>query len=137
MAERTISEEELRNMLAKLQRYQASAEAYQQEIVLMDASIRASDNAIHVFDRLEDVKDSREVLVPIGAGAYIHASITSDQILMELGAGISAEKSVEEARQSLVKRKDQMGKMLDRLRKDLDEINKEMQNLQLKVSQYG
>ncbi len=137
MADKTISDEEIRNTLAKLQQYQASAEAHQQQIILMDTSIRACENALQVFDRLEDVKDSREALVPIGAGSYIHAAITSDQILMELGAGISAEKSVDEARQSLVERKDRMSKMLDRLRKDLDEIHKEMQNLQLKVSQYG
>lgn len=137
MADRKISEEELQDILSKLQQYQASAEAHQQQIVLMDTSIRACENAMKVFDRLEDVKDSREVLVPIGAGSYIHAAITSDQILMELGSGISAEKSVDEARQSLVERKDQMDKMLDRLRKDLEEIHKEMQNLQLKASQYG
>lgn len=132
-----MSEEELRNILPQLQQYQASAEAHQQQIAVMDTSIRGCENAMQVLDKLEDVKESRETLVPIGAGSYIHAAITSDRILMELGAGVSAEKSVDEARQSLVERKNQLSKMLERLSKDLDEIHKEMQNLQLKVSQYS
>ncbi len=137
MVEKKMSEEELRNTLIQLQQYQASSEAHQQQIALIDTSIRGCENAMQVLGRLEDVKDSREVLVPIGAGSYIYASITSDQILMELGDGISAEKSVEEARQSLSERKDKLSKMLERFNKDLGEIHKEMQKLQLKASQYG
>ncbi|MDD2665782.1 MAG: prefoldin subunit alpha [Methanocellales archaeon] len=137
MVEKKMSEEELRNILLQLQQYQATSEALQQQIALIDTSIRGCESAMQVLDGLEGVKDSREMLVPIGAGSYIYASITSDQILMELGAGISAEKSVEEARQSISERKDRLSKMIERFNKDLGEIHKEMQNLQLKASQYG
>lgn len=137
MVEKKMSEEELRNTLILLQQYQASSEAHQQQIALIDTSIRGCESAMQVLDRLEGVRYGEEMLVPIGAGSYIYTSITSDQILMELGAGISAEKSVEEARQSLSERKDKLSKMLGRFNKDLGEIHKEMQNLQLKISQYG
>ncbi|MDD3421672.1 MAG: prefoldin subunit alpha [Methanocellales archaeon] len=132
-----MSEEEFRNILVQLQQYQASSEALQQQITLIDTSIRGCENAMQVLDKLEGARSSREMLVPIGAGSYIYASITSDQVLMELGAGISAEKSVEEARQSISERKDKLSKVIERFNKDLGEIHKEMQNLQLKASQYG
>ncbi|MDI6902138.1 MAG: prefoldin subunit alpha [Methanocellales archaeon] len=136
MVEKKMSEEELRNIIAQLQQYQSRAEAYQQQLALIGISISGCENAMQVLDRLEDVKASREMLVPIGAGSYMHATITSDRILMGLGAGVSAEKSVDEARQSLAERKDQLSKMFERLSKDLDEIHKEMQKLQLRASQY-
>ncbi|HIH37070.1 MAG TPA: prefoldin subunit alpha [Methanocellales archaeon] len=135
MVEQKASEEGLRDILMQLQQYQASSEALQQQITLIDTSIRGCETAMQVLGRLDGA--SREMLVPIGAGSYIYASITSDQVLMELGAGISAEKSVEEARQSISERKDKLSKVVERFNKDLGEIHEEMQNLRLKASQYG
>ncbi len=137
MAEKKISEEEIRGGIVLLQQYQNRAEAYQQQLGLIELSIGECENALNTLNQLEKVKADKTALVPIGAGAYVHATIAQvDKILMNLGAGVSAEKDSNAARETLTKRKDELSKMHGRLSEDLRGMHNEVQKLQLKIAQY-
>ncbi|MDI6888391.1 MAG: prefoldin subunit alpha [Methanocellales archaeon] len=137
MAGKKISEEEIRETVALLQQYQNRAEAYRQQLALIELSIGDCESAINALDQLEKVKADKTALVPIGAGAYVHATISQvDKILMNLGAGVSAEKDSSAAKETLTKRKDEFTKIHGRLIEDLRGMHNEMQKLQLKIAQY-
>lgn len=137
MAEKKISEEEIRKTIALLQQYQNRAEAHQQQLALIELSIRECESALNTLDELGKVKANQPVLVPIGAGAYVHATMAQmDKVLMNLGAGVSAEKDPNAAKETLTKRKDDLTKMYERLNDDLRGMHNEIQKLQLKIAQY-
>jgi len=137
LAEKKISEEEIREAVALLQQYQSRAEAYRQQLAMIELSVGECESAINALEQLEKVKAEKTTLVPIGAGAYVHATISQvDKILMNLGAGVSAEKDSSAARETLTKRKDDLTKMYERLSEDLRGMHNEMQKLQLKIAQY-
>lgn len=137
MAEKKISEEEIRGGIALLQQYQNRAEAHRQQLALIELSIGECENALNTLDQLEKVKADKTALVSIGAGAYVHATIAQvDTILMNLGAGVSAEKDSNAVKETLTKRKDEFTKMYGRLNDDLRGMHNEMQKLQLKIAQY-
>lgn len=132
-----MDKDELRDIVAMIQEYQVKAGTYQQQLALIDISLGECENAIKTIEELKDIKTGEDLLVPIGAGVYMHATITqADDVLMELGAGISAEKNILEAKDALVKRKTQLGETYERLSKSLREIYDEMQKLQVKAAQY-
>jgi len=117
--------------------YQSRAEAYRQQLAMIELSVGECESAINALEQLEKVKAEKTTLVPIGAGAYVHATISQvDKILMNLGAGVSAEKDSSAARETLTKRKDDLTKMYERLSEDLRGMHNEMQKLQLKIAQY-
>ncbi len=132
-----MDKDELQDIVAMTQEYQARAGIYQQQLALIDVSLGECESAIKTLEELENKKAGEELLVPIGAGVYMHATITQvDDVLMELGASISAEKNITEAKDALVKRKTQLGKTHEHLGKSLREIYDEMQKLQMKAAQY-
>ncbi len=137
MAEKNASEEEIRKAIALLQQYQNRAEAHRQQLALIELSIEECGSALNTLDQLGAVKADKTALVPIGAGAYVHATIAQvDKILMNLGAGVSAEKDSNAAKETLTKRRDEFTKMYERLNDDLRGMHNEMQKLQLKIAQY-
>jgi len=137
MAEKNASEEEIRKAIALLQQYQNRAEACRQQLALIELSMRECESALNTLDELGKVKANQPALVPIGAGAYVHATIAQvDKILMNLGAGVSAEKDSNAAKETLIKRRDEFIKMHERLNDDLRGMHNEIQKLQLKIAQY-
>lgn len=133
-----MDKDELQDIIAMTKEYQARAETYQQQLALIDVSLGECESAIKTLEELENKKAGEHLMVPIGAGVYMHATITQvDDVLMELGASISAEKNMTEAKDALVKRKIQLGETYERLGKSLREIYEEMQKLQMKAAQYS
>ncbi|MCD5409586.1 MAG: prefoldin subunit alpha [Methanocellales archaeon] len=133
-----MDKDELQDIIAMTKEYQARAGVYQQQLARIDVSLGECESAIKTLEELENKKAGEDLMVPIGAGVYMHATITHvDDVLMELGASISAEMNITETKDALVKRKTQLGETYERLSKSLREIYDEMQKLQMKAAQHS
>ncbi|UZE91740.1 MAG: prefoldin subunit alpha [Methanosarcinales archaeon] len=137
MTEKKTSEEDVRGAIALLQQYQSRAEAHQQQLALIELSIRECESALNTIDELGKVKADNTALVPIGAGAYLHATIPQvGRVLISLGAGVSAEKDSDAAKETLAKRREEFGKMHEHLNEELRRMYNDMQKIQLKIAQH-
>ncbi|MFQ6063607.1 MAG: prefoldin subunit alpha [Methanosarcinales archaeon] len=133
-----ISEQELRNLAAIHQQYQYQAESLVQQINLVQMSISGCENAIKAIDAMKEYEEDKDILVSIGYGSFIHAKPTKpDKVLIGIGAGISAEKNLDDAKQSLTERKNELNKVLEKMNLDLGKLTKEIQNIQAIVAKYA
>jgi len=97
-----LSSEDIQKMSTQFQQLQYQADALSQQLDMVSASIAESDKAINTIAGFEGVEDGHEILIPIGLGTNIMAKLSKpDYVIMEIGAGISMEKDMDNAKKSL------------------------------------
>src|SRR3972149_11629303 len=102
MASRSKQEEELRKLSVELRYFEQTAETLQQRISMMNAAITDLTYANMTLDGIEKEKENAEILVPIGGSAYVKVKLAEpDKVVIGLGAGVSVEKTLQEAKATL------------------------------------
>ncbi len=91
-----------------------TAEALQQRIQMVNAAITDITYANATLDGIEKEKENTEMLVPIGGSSYVKVKLADpDKIIVGLGAGVSVEKTLVEAKVTLKERLDELEKTLN------------------------
>jgi prefoldin alpha subunit len=136
--------EEFRNLAARHQEYQRQAEAVRQEMNIVQASITSCDQTIVTINELKATSSEgkvAETMVPVGFGSYVYAEIKdAEKVIVDLGAGFSAEKTSEEAIETLNRRKGELTKILEQMNASLTKLIHGMQALEdeaTKLQQAG
>ena len=111
MASRSKEEEELRKLSVEMRYLEQTAETLQQRIGMVNAAITDLTYANATLEGLEQEKENAQLLVPVGGGSYIKAKLSSsDKVIIGLGAGVSIEKTLPEAKSILKERLDELQK---------------------------
>lgn len=110
----------------------------QQRDLLVDLSTDAR-RSLASLDALVGAKDGDEMLVPLGAGAFVHARLANaGRALATLGSNLHAEMSVEDARARLQTRVESLDAATTQLTRDLQRVLDELQRVNAVVeSAYG
>lgn len=88
------------------------------------------------IDEIE--KSNEEILFPIGAEAYISGKvIDKKKIIVEIGAGIVLEKTVEEGKQTLDKRKTEIEAALNDIQTDIARISSSLEQLEPELQEMA
>lgn len=126
--------EDIRNLAARHQEFQRQAEALRQQMNMVQASITSCDQTIVTINELKTASaegKTAETMVPIGFGSFVHAEIkNADKVIVDLGAGFSAEKTSSEAIETLDRRKEQLTKILEQMNASLTNYIQGMQALE-------
>lgn len=132
--------EEIRNLAARHQELQRQAEALRQEMGMIQASITSCDQTIVTINELKTASDAgkaAETMVPVGFGSYVYAEVKNpDKIIVNLGAGFSAEETAEEAIETLNRRKAQLTKLFEQMNASLTKLAQGMQALETEAAKY-
>jgi prefoldin alpha subunit len=108
---RSKEEEELRKLSAELRYFEQTAEALQQRLSMMNAAMTDLSYANMTLEGIEKEKENAELLVPIGGSSYIKVKLAStDKVIVGMGAGVSVEKTVPEAKVIVKERLDELEK---------------------------
>ncbi len=130
-------EEEIRRLLAAYQQYQAQADAIMRQISLTQLTAEGLDRALGAVDALEKAEVGQEILVPIGSGSFIHGKLASkEQVVLNVGAGVSIEKTATEAREILKVRKTEVLEGSRKLNEVLAKIDQEIQRIQAIMQKF-
>jgi prefoldin alpha subunit len=130
-------EEEIRRLLAAYQQYQAQAEGIMRQINLTQLTADGLDRALSAVDELNKAEVGQEILVPIGSGSFIHGKLASKEIVvLNVGAGVSIEKTAAEAKEILSIRKAEVLDGSKKLNEVLAKIDQEMQRIQSVMQQF-
>ena len=98
------SEEELRRLGVELRILEQTAEAIQSRIGMVNAVITDLTYAGMTLEGMEKERENSELLVPIGGSSYIKARLENpDKLIVGMGAGVSVEKSLQEAKEVIKK----------------------------------
>ena len=131
------SEEEIRRLLAAYEQYQAQAEGISHQLGLSQIAAQGLESALAAVDALEEAEVGQEILVPIGSGSFIHGKLASkENVILNVGAGVSIEKRSEEAKEILKARKNEVLEGSKKLTEVLAKIDQEMQKIQGIMQQY-
>jgi prefoldin alpha subunit len=91
-------EESLRRLVAELQRLEEMYNALQGQLGLIDAALSELQIANATLEGVKKEKKETSLFVPVGGGAYMKAALTdNEQVIMNIGAGVSKEKNIDEA----------------------------------------
>jgi prefoldin alpha subunit len=130
-------EEEVRRLLAAYQQYQAQAEGIMRQLSLTQITAEGLERASAAADALGKAEVGQEILVPIGSGSFIHATLASkEKVVLNVGAGVSIEKNASEAAETLKTRKAEVLEGSRKLNEVLAKIDQEMQKIQAIMQQF-
>ena len=124
-----------RSLLMQHREYQRRAEALQQQISMVSLSAQDCQRAITTIEELEKEKAGAQTMVPIGSGSFVYAKLDMiDKVVVNVGAGISIEKSVPEAKEILQRRKNELDKILEKMNTTLGQLAQGMQAIEAQVA---
>jgi prefoldin alpha subunit len=107
-------EEELRKLSVEMRYLEQTAETLQQRIGMVNAAITDLTYANMTLDGIEKEKENSELLVPIGGNTYVKAKLAdTNKVIIGLGAGISVEKNLSEAKTTLKARLEELEKTMN------------------------
>lgn len=105
MAVRRKEEEELRKLSVEIRFLEQTAETLQSRINMLNAAITDLTYADMTLEGVEKEKENAELLVPIGGSSYVKVKLANpDKIVVGMGASISVEKTLPEAKSILKER---------------------------------
>ncbi len=130
-----LSNEDIQKLSTQFQQLQYQADALTEQLNMVSASLADSGKAINTITGFEGVEDGHEILIPIGMGTNIMAKLSKpDTVIMEIGAGISLEKDLENAKKSLEIQKEELTKFHQSTQNNLDQILTKMQEIESVVT---
>ena len=93
-----MDDNELRQAYAAMESYKERVEALSRQIQVLRVSLDEVNLAAGALTAFKDAKEGDEIMVPIGAQSLITVKVTSNKnAVVGIGAGISVEKSAEDA----------------------------------------
>ena len=120
-------EQEIRKISLELRLLEQTAEALQSRLNMLNAVTTDLTYATMALEGLEKEKENSELLVPIGGTSYIRTKLdNSDKIIVGIGAGVSVEKTRQEAKDIIKKRLDDLEKARTATQQQLGKIVQEI-----------
>jgi len=128
------SQEELRKLGVEMRYLEQTAEALQQRISMLNAALADLTYANTTLDGIEQEKENAEMLVPIGGSSYVQVKLTNpDKIIVGLGAGVSIEKSLTDAKTTLQERLDELTKTLKSAQTQFNQVAERINSNQRRI----
>lgn len=123
MAQKAQAEEELRRLSMEMRYLEQTAEALQQRISMVNAAITDLTYANATLDGIEKEKENAEMLVPIGGSSYVKVKLADpNKVIVGMGAGVSIEKTLAEAKVALKERLDELEKTMNSAQQQFSQV---------------
>jgi len=117
------SEEEFRRLAVELRLLETTAETLQARINMVNAVLTDLNYANMTLEGVEKEDENAELLVPIGGGSYIKAKLQEkDKVLVGMGAGITIEKTLAQAKETVQNRISQLEKTRTALQQQFTQV---------------
>ncbi len=118
-----INEETLRRLIVELRLLEGTANTLQSRLNFVNAILTELNYAKMTLEGLEKEKKNVPLFVPIGGGSYIRAKLESaEKVIVGMGAGVSVERSINEAKETVGNRIAQLEKTRRTLQQQLTQI---------------
>jgi len=117
------NEETLRRLIVELRLLEGTANTLQSRLNFVNAILTELNYAKMTLEGLEKEKKNVPLFVPIGGGSYIRAKLESaEKVIVGMGAGVSVERSINEAKETVGDRITQLEKTRRTLQQQLTQV---------------
>jgi prefoldin alpha subunit len=101
---------------------------------MLNAALADLTYANTTLEGLEQEKENAEMLVPIGGSSYVQVKLANpDKIIVGLGAGVSVEKSLTDAKTTIKERLDEITKTLQSAQTQFNQIAERLNSGQRRI----
>jgi prefoldin alpha subunit len=116
-------EEEIRKLSVEMRYLEQTAETLQQRINMVNAAMTDLTYANMTLEGIEQEKENAELLVPIGGSSYIKVKLACfDKVVVGVGAGVSIEKTLPEAKAIVNERLEELEKTIQSAQQQFAQI---------------
>ena len=127
-----VTEEEITRNLTMIEYYKEQLNSIDMQAQYLQAAIADFHKAKITVEQLHKADDESEILIPIGGGTFLNGSLKdSSKVLVDIGAGLVTEKTVDGA----VKKIEERIKDLQGNQEKLVEMGQKLQNEATELSQ--
>jgi prefoldin alpha subunit len=121
-------QETYRRLAVELRILEGTADAMQSRLNLISAALAELNVARMTLEGVEKENPEAPLFVPIGGGSFVKAKLeSSDKVIVGMGAGVSIEKTIIEAKTTVQTRIGEMEKTMTSLRQQLVQVVNRMQ----------
>jgi prefoldin alpha subunit len=118
-----MDEEQVRRMLVQIETGKKQMEQLGKQAQMVESAIIETQATIEALNSLSQQKPGTEMMVQVGSGAFIRVTIKDvDNILVGIGAGMSVEKKLPEAVETLEARKTQLSASFSSVQRTMGEL---------------
>lgn len=111
-----MNEQELRQAMATLDLFRAQLESIAENMQLIQVSLEELARARETLAQYKGAGEDSEILVPIGGNSFVFAKVASNsKAIVGIGTGVSVEKSMDEAIQTMESRADELVETMKKL----------------------
>ena len=130
-------EEEITKNLSLIEYYKEQLNSVDIQTQYMLAALTDYHKAKLTIEQLHNTDENSDILIPVGGGAFINGSIKNvSNVLVDIGAGLVAEKTIDDALKkiderikSLQENQERLLSMAQKLQEDGTELSKKTQEL--------
>ncbi|UCD14178.1 MAG: prefoldin subunit alpha [Thermoplasmatales archaeon] len=127
-------EDEITRNLTLIEYYKEQLNAVDMQTQLMQAALADYHKAKITIEQLEKADKNSEILIPIGGGTFINGSIKdASKILVDIGAGVVTEKTVDDAIKKINERIENLQKNQEKLLSTAQKLQAESVELSQKT----
>jgi len=131
-------QETFRRMAVELRILEGTADALQSRLNLISAAVAELNLAQMTLDGVEKETPEAPLFVPIGGGSFVKAKLESNEkVIVGMGAGVSIEKTMAEAKTTIQNRIGEMEKSRVSLQQQLVQVVNRMQENRGKLEELS
>lgn len=122
------NEKELQEKMMVYKTLESRLEALTRQRDLVSSKIMEILSTISSIDEID--KNQENILFKLGSDAFAYGNVSNkNKVLVEIGAGIVMEKSIEDGKETLNKRRGEMENMLKEIQTSISQISNAMNQL--------
>jgi len=111
-----MNEQELRQAMSALEVYRVQLQSIAENMQLIQISLEELARARETLLKYKEAGEGSEILVPIGGNSFVMAKVASNtKAIVGIGTGISVEKSMDEAIQTMDARSNELTESMRKL----------------------
>ncbi len=130
-----VNEQDPRALVMQHRELQKRADLLQQQMSMIKMSADDCTKALNTIEELFNVREGTEMMFPIGSGSFVYANIARvDSIVVDIGAGISVERPLSDAKEIMEHRKERLEKAFENMGNSLSKIGQQMQAIEAFIS---
>jgi len=116
--------------LIEADNYKKQIDSLSAQIQIVENKRMEIDSTIETMDSLKENRIGTEILVPIGSNSFVRAELKDNKkVIVGIGAGISVEKTIDEAKEILKLRSKELENTMNKLQSAVAEIKNKLLEL--------
>ena len=132
-----MDEAEARDAAAMIETAKAQYEALMRQQEIIRLTLDEHKRAKETISRVAAGRPGDDLLVPVGAEAFIHAKVSEDKnAIIGVGASVSFQRTPEEAEKLLASRMDELNRALHKINERVEQTEMTVQQLSEKIQEY-